>query len=274
VQQQPTALQQQASTDDKAGDLPTLLIIEDNQQLQYYLQDLFKDEYQVVLAENGKIGLEHAIEHIPDLIVSDIMMPVMDGYQLLDEVKSHSATNHIPVILLTAKSDKHSLLKGLKYRADDYLSKPFDDQVLRLKLANLLHLRNMWHQRYLAADTEQTGAIVMQFNPAQQAFIDKLNAVCEQHYQNGQFGIDELEEQMNMSKRQLQRKVKALCGTTPLSILKEVRLEKARVAIENGEQITQVAYSCGFNSYDVFSRAFKEKYQLSPKQYLAFIAQF
>ena len=258
-----------------SDNLPTILVVEDNLQLQQYIQQVLSPDYYVLLATDGKSGVECAIEHIPDIVISDIMMPIMDGYQLLEAIKSHPATNHIPVVLLTAKTSKQSLMTALSFRADEYVNKPFDYQILRLKLNNLLHLRDMWHQRYQQQNQatphstpDANPGIMLQLNPQNQVFIDQLTQLCEQHCHDSQFGIDELAEQLNMNKRQLQRKVKALLGTTPLALLKDVRLDLACQAIVRGEQITQVGYVYGFNSYVHFARAFKEKYQHSPKHYL------
>ncbi len=250
--------------------IPTVLIVEDHPQMQDYLKDCLTPDYRILLEGDGQTGLACAIEQVPDIIISDIMMPVMDGFELLSAIKKHPNTSHIPVILLTAQSDPQSRLTGLARRADDYINKPFNEHELRLKLQNLLHLRTMWHRSFalqhnnIPVETEPT---VMSLNPVQQKIIDQLNLVCEQHYQNGEFGIDDLAEHMNMGKRQLQRKIKALSGLSPITILNDMRLNKARAGIERGEQITQVAYSCGFNSYDYFSRVFKDKFGQSPKFY-------
>lgn len=253
---------------------PLVLVVEDNLQMQQFIKQILTDDFQVMLQPDGQQGMQYAVEHVPDIIISDIMMPVMDGYQMLEAIKSHPATNHIPVLMLTAKSGQQSLMTALHLRADDYINKPFDAEVLKLKLDNLLHLRQMWHQHYrqsLEQPSHQPGsdkAIVVKLNPQNQAFVDKLKQLCVEHGHNSQFGIDELEQMISMSKRQLQRKVKALLDTTPLALLKDTRLELARQAIERGEQITQAGYAYGFNSYDHFARAFKEKYQLSPRHYL------
>ncbi|NQZ10695.1 MAG: response regulator, partial [Algicola sp.] len=265
----PTVIEQPtlSETDEQR---PTILVVEDNVELQLYLKDILMPDYHVIMQSNGKTGLDCAIEQIPDIVISDIMMPVMDGFELLEAIKSHPVTNHIPVILLSAKTDFQSVLTGLTYRADDYIRKPFNYQLLRLKVSNLLHLRDMWHQHAEQTTSDTiSSAIVMHLNQQQQQFMDQLTECCQTNYHNSGFSLDDFAKEMAMSKRQLQRKVKALSGTNPLTILKDIRLQKARQAIEQGEQITQVAYTSGFNSYEVFARAFKEKYQHSPKNYRA-----
>lgn len=282
VEQAPT-VDVEVATIDENSQQPLILVVEDNPQMRQYLGKILKADYQLLFADNGQMGLDCAIERVPDIVISDIMMPIMDGYALLDALKSHPATNHVPVILLTARTDQHSQITGLQHMADDYISKPFNEQVLLLKLQNLLHMRTMWYQSYQLqqgalvdngqpanSETIHTAsqAIILQLNPVQQKVMDQLQQLLEQNYHKSDFGIDQMAEQMLMNKRQLQRKIKALCGENPLTMLKDLRLEKARLAIETGQQITAVGFECGFNNYDYFSRSFKEKYQLSPKHYL------
>lgn len=256
-------------------DKPTLLLAEDNTQMREYVADLLQAHYNVLTTNDGKPALEKAIETVPDLIVSDVMMPEMDGYELLEQLKNHSVTNHIPVLLLTARDDPASRIKGLTLKADDYIAKPFNAQELTLKLQNLLHLQKMWHERYQAlnddasADTMKAkprSALIVQLADEQQAVLDELKQVCLDNYQNHELKLADIAQMMQMTERQLQRKVKAISGITPKQVLRDVRLEQAKAAIERGEQITQVAYSCGFAGYDYFSRSFKEKYQITPKQ--------
>ncbi len=258
-----------SSLDDQS--LPSILVVEDHPQMRQYLKSCLVEKYRVLLANDGKAGFDCAIEQVPDIIISDIMMPKMDGYELLSAVKNHPNTDHVPVILLTAQSDQRSRLEGFNRRADDYINKPFVELELLLKIQNLLHLRAMWHksfERQRSDNLPDDSAIVMQLNPVQQKLVDRLNELCGQNYQNGEFGLDDIADEMAMGKRQLQRKVKALTGLTPIAVLNDIRLNKARELIEQGEQITQVAYSCGFNKYDNFSKAFKDKFGASPKNYL------
>lgn len=260
--------------DKNTSQKPTLLLAEDNQQMRRYVTALLSKQFNILTAKDGQEAIELAMEHVPDIILSDVMMPKVNGYQLLEHIKSHPVTNHIAMLLLTAKDDPASRLKGLTLKADDYIAKPFNANELQLKLNNILNLQTMWHQKYqtLLADNNDSQItaqpqpfITIELSDRQQEVMVELEKVCQENYHNNQFKLADIADKMKMTERQLQRKIKAISGLTPIQILKDIRLSQAKCAIESGEQITQVAYSCGFSGYDYFSRTFKEKYQMSPK---------
>jgi len=245
-----------------------VLIIEDNIDMQRHLENILSSHHQCLVASNGLQGLSLADEYLPDIIISDVMMPGIDGFEVLEKLKSHEVSTHIPVILLTAKSDHHSKIKGLSAQADDYLTKPFDAEELVLKIANLLKMRKKMQIKYESQwqgfSKNQTKEIP---DEVENAFLLELNNLFEQHYQDASFSMNLLANELAMSERQLQRKIKALVDISPLELLKRFRLDKSKIALKQDTQIGLVAQSCGFSSQTYFGRCFKEHFGITPKVY-------
>ena len=243
----------------------SVLIIEDNQDMQSHINDILSPFHQCLIASTGEEGLRLATDYLPDIVVSDVMMPGISGFDVLKSLKSSELTSHIPVILLTARGDSASKIRGLEGEADDYLSKPFDAEELRLRVNNQLNSRqklqhklaNQWQQNM---PTETEPAI-------EDKFLVRLDNVFEQCYKDCEFSMMDLANEMSMSDRQVQRKVKSLLDISPLEALKQFRLKKAKVLLESGDQIGIVAQSCGFASQSYFGRCFKEKFGLTPKAF-------
>ena len=193
--------------------LPVLLIVEDNTDMRGYIRKTLSGHYEIIEAENGKEGVEKAKETIPDLIISDIMMPEMDGYKLCELIKTHEPTSHIPVILLTAKADRESKLAGLETGADDYLSKPFDADELKLIVRNRIEERRKMREQFSRQIT--LGPKQISITSLDEKFLTKVLAIIEAHMDDENFSIDELSSEASYSNMQFYRKLKALTGQTP-----------------------------------------------------------
>ncbi|MDH3268751.1 MAG: helix-turn-helix domain-containing protein, partial [Ignavibacteria bacterium] len=200
-------------------------------------------------------------------IISDVMMPKMDGYEMMRRIKQDEKTSHIPVILLTAKSDRDSRLEGLGLGADDYLTKPFDTKELMARIKNLIETRILLQQKF------SSGAIVQKLkdkptlNPLDEKFINKVMNVIEAHLSEEEFSIEEISEEVGMSRTQIYRKLKALTGNSPSVFLRTVRLNKAKDMIQSKEfSISEISYKVGFSSPAYFSRCFKDKFGYPPSE--------
>ncbi|MFY9151258.1 MAG: ATP-binding protein [Prolixibacteraceae bacterium] len=255
------------------SDLPVLLVVEDSQDLKLYLKALLEKQYQLEFASNGKSGLEMAIEHIPDIVVSDVMMPVMDGITMLDILKHDFRTSHIPVIMLTAKADIGSRLTGLDKGADEYLSKPFNENELLIRLRKLIELRQVLHERYAAA-----GTVVLAENQPENledSFMQKIRSVMEANLSDDTFDAHKLSLAMSMSRSQLYRKFKSLTNQSVVDYFWTLRLCKARNLLQTTAlNVSEVAWEVGFKNLSHFSRAFKNEFGLNPSSVEKNTSQF
>ena len=242
-----------------------ILIVEDNNELREFLAEIFSTHYQVITAKNGLLGVEIAIAEIPDIIISDVMMPELDGYQLVQQLAQHDNTCHIPVILLTAKADKESELKGLELGSIDYIAKPFDTKELLLKVQNTLTKRtsllNLSNSTSQSHETQYISERDTHFNT-------KLNNIVEKNYSNSDFSVEQLVDQIAMSERQLQRKMKALFDQTPAEFIRNYRLQASKALLLAGKSISNTADLVGFNSSSYFSRSFKTAFKKSPSDFI------
>lgn len=252
-----------------------LLIVEDNEDLRSFLKDIFAKDYMPFEADNGQEGFEKAIEIQPDMIISDIMMPVKNGIELMKDIRDSIETSHIPVILLTAKSDIESKLEGLEYGADDYITKPFNTTYLKARVANILRTRQKLSQLYCYGQSESTANSEQPtieeettMTAFDHHFMDKLTQLIEIHLDNGELTVDDLVKEFPMGRSTFNNKVKALTGMAPVKFVQEIRLNKAGELIRKGElSIAQIAYAVGFNSSHYFNRIFKQKFGMSPTEY-------
>ncbi|WP_455584556.1 two-component regulator propeller domain-containing protein [Bacteroides sp.] len=258
----------------------SILIIEDNDELRHFLAAILGDRYSVCEAGNGKQGLEIIQKELPDLIVSDVMMPEMDGIELLEAVKANRDTSHIPIILLSAKASVDDRVKGLEYGADDYIAKPFNSAYLKARIESLIKQRSSLAAYYLrhplndvekAKDKqpdvrlEQVLETVPAFNDT---FIKEVIRLVDESLQNPDFKIDDLAETMNMSRAVFYRKIKTFTGASPIDLVKEMRLKRALELLDTGTcSLSEVAYQSGFSSPQYFSRVFKEQMQCTPNEY-------
>ncbi len=244
-------------------DKPFLLLVEDNYQIVQFVQLLLQSTYHILHAENGKAGIEMAIKHIPDIIISDVMMPFKNGYEVTETLKADMRTSHIPIVLLTAKSTQEDRNTGLKHGADAYLNKPFDKDELEIRLEKLIALRKTLISRFKNLEESE-----LENDQLENQFLVKVKDVVLQNIDNSEYRIDQLERALNLSKMQLYRKLKALTGMSPTIVVRDIRLNEAAKLLKQGElNVSEIAYAVGFNDPSYFTRAFKEKFGVAPSQY-------
>ena len=252
--------------DMKTSEKPVLLVVEDNSDVVYYLKSLLMVNYRVFHAANGLIGLEMASKLVPDLIVSDVMMPGMDGFELCEKLKSQELTSHIPIILLTAKASPEDRLTGLRTGADAYVKKPFSKDELLVSISNLIETRIRIRRHY--AEFHEHKTPYDESTAPETAFIQKLNQIISEHMDQENFDIVRLSRLLGMSRSQLHRKVKAVLDTTPALYIRRLRLDKARELLKNSpKSISEIAFETGFSSPSYFTYSFTETYGLSPSEY-------
>ena len=264
VEQEPVA----ALADDDQR--PLLLIVEDNPDVRFYITECVREEYRVVLAGNGTEGIQQARELVPDLIISDVMMPEKDGYELCDTLKNDERTSHIPIILLTAKADNASRIAGFLRGADAYLAKPFDVEELLVRLKMLVERQ----KRMIAYFSKKAGTEPDVVTPEQKeaydiehAFIGKIQQIIEANFADENFALPQLCEALNMSRSQLFRKLKALINVSPSDFIRTYRLQKAKSLLETTDlTVSEVAWQVGYKDVSHFSRSFHELFGVSPGQ--------
>lgn len=243
-----------------------ILIVEDNSDMRQFLRYTLEPHYQVFEAADGMEGWDAAIENLPDLIISDVMMPKMDGVELCEKLKKDQRTSHIPVILLTAKADKESKLVGLKIGADDYLAKPFDSDELLILLKNRIEQRQILRERFSKEITLQPKDITI--TSADEQFLQQALDIVEQHMGDFNFNVQMLREEMGVGRMQLQRKIKALTNQSPVEFIRVLRLKRAAQLIsQRKDNVSQIAYEVGFNNLSYFAKCFKEHFGQSPSEY-------
>ncbi|NER17065.1 hybrid sensor histidine kinase/response regulator transcription factor [Spongiivirga citrea] len=249
------------------SELPILLVIEDNNELRTFIQNNFVKTYQVLEAANGKTGLEMALEYVPDVILSDIQMPLMNGMELCDTLKADERTSHIPVILLTASFNQEHELKGLSSGADDYITKPFKLAILEQRIANQVNIRKQLRARY------QKGMILkpkdLALTSIDEAFLNNIKNILDSHITDSAFTAEKFCEYANVSRMQLHRKLVALTGMSTSAFIRSQRLQLATEMLKNSDQtINEIAYAIGFNTPTYFMRCFKETFGKTPSEYL------
>ena len=243
-----------------------LLVIDDNEEIRNILVDIFSPLYTVETASDGKEGYEKVKVMQPDLVISDIMMPGMDGFELCRRSKAELLTCHIPFLLLTAKGDEENRAEGYSAGADGYIAKPFSIKTLRTRVNSLIEQRIKLRERYrqkLLTDPSE-----IQIESENDKFIDTLVKAIEQNIDNSEFGIQELCEISRYSYQQVYRKVKALTGESINEFIRTVRLKRAaQYLAQSDTRISEIMYSVGFNSHSYFTKCFREHFGLSPKEY-------
>lgn len=248
------------------GEKPTILIIDDNNDIRQYERTLLQDYYFVLEASDGREGLEIARKEVPDLVICDVMMPVMDGLEFTQQLKTNTATSHIPVIMLTAKNLEEHCAEGYEQGADSYITKPFHSKVLLARVKNLLHQRAHLRQLFAqgAAEGKETEE-VSRLDDRDKAFVKQLHDIIKSHMGNSDFGVEDIGAEIGLSRVQLYRKVKAITGSSVVDLLRKARLAKARRLLEaNSMNISEVAYEVGFSSPSYFTKCFKDEYGMLP----------
>ena len=252
------------NAEDFDADRPLVLIIDDNNGMRAYLRSILQDHYNVSEAVNGQQGLERARREVPKLVVCDVMMPVMDGLEFTRRLKADTATSHIPVILLTARSLSEQREEGYGTGADSYLTKPFTGSLLLARIDNLIHSRTLLRSLFSGNSKEEEKKEEM-LGAQDQTFVTRLREVIRDNMGDSDFSVERIGEEIGLSRVQLYRKVKALTGQTPVELLRKARLERSRRLIEKTEKsVSEIAYEVGFTSPSYFNKCFKDEFGISP----------
>jgi DNA-binding response OmpR family regulator/nitrogen-specific signal transduction histidine kinase len=247
-------------------DAPVVLIVEDNIDLRNYISRNLGSSYQIMVAENGREGLKSAIDYIPDLVISDLMMPEMDGMEMCRQLKTDERTNHIPVIMLTARADRGSKLEGLETGADDYIIKPFDAKELKVRVRNLIEQRKRMRDKFREEFISDPVNMEIAY---EDQFLNKLTVIQNKYISDPDFRIDILEGELHMSRSQVFRKISALTGYTPNDLMRNLRLKKAASLFRSGHKhVAQIMHQVGFNSQSYFGKCFHELYGMTPTEYI------
>lgn len=238
-----------------------VLIVEDEQDIRENIAEIFKlSKFKVFEAENGQIGLDIAVEIKPDIVVSDILMPIMDGFGLLENLKTNPATDHIPVILLTAKTMMDSKLLGLKIGADDYITKPFNVDELVLRATNLVETRKKLRRTPIIPEK-------LKIESKDDLFIKKIYSIMEKNIDKFDFSVEDFVREMGYSRSAVQKKIKAITGKTATNLVRDYRLERAKQLIEQGAGfLSEIASMVGFNSLSYFSNCYKQYFGINPSE--------
>ena len=243
-------------------------MVEDNEDIRFYLKDNLKGQYQVEEATNGKEGWEKIKLLNPDLVVSDIMMPLMDGVELARKIKTETLTAHIPVILLTAMGSEEKQLEGLKAGVNDYITKPFTFEILASRIRNLLAQQKLLQKRFQKQIEVNPGEVTI--TPVDEKFLKQALEVVEKNMDNPEFSVEDFSRDMFMNRVTLYRKILSITGKTPIEFIRSIRLKRAAQLLEkSGMSIAEIAYEVGFNNPKNFTKSFKEEFKVLPSQYVA-----
>ena len=247
-------------------DAPVILVIDDSKDIREYVSSIFENSFTIFSATNGREGFEKAIEHIPDIVVSDVMMPEEDGFTFTKKLKEHQLTSHIPVILLTAKTHITSKLEGMGIGADAYVTKPFNSQLLKVTVENLIENRRKLQQRFAQEVVLMPKDIAV--SSADEQFLERLQKVLDENITEPSFSIENFGNEMNVSRMQLHRKLKALTGQSASEFLRSQRLKlAAKILREKKIPISEVGYTVGFNDPSYFTKSFKKEFGMTPSEY-------
>ncbi|MBK7629955.1 MAG: response regulator [Ignavibacteriales bacterium] len=245
----------------------TILIVEDSEDVRIFLKDILKEDYNLIISENGERGLTEAIENLPDLIISDVMMPIMDGIEFCKNIKSDWRTAHIPVVLLTAKASIDSKIEGLETGADDYVTKPFSLRELSVRIKNLLEQRKQLREKFGKDVNFKPENITP--NKADQEFLQNVMSIVEKNISNPDFDSEEFAKQIFLSRSQLHRKIQSISGQSTGEFIRAIRLKKAAgLILEKTFSVTQIAFEVGFNSPSHFTKAFKQMFECLPSEFI------
>lgn len=244
-----------------------ILIVEDNSEVRSYIKENLETNYRIEEAVNGEEGISKAIEKIPDLIITDVMMPKVDGFELCSKLKNDQRTSHIPIVILTAKSGDETKLDGLQIGADEFLAKPFSPRELEIRVGNLIHIRQLLREKYKEISIIKSEDV--KANPIDKKFLEKVFQLIKDHLEDQQFSVQKLADDMAMSVSQLNRKLNALINQSAGKLIRSTKLDYAAKLLEkNAGNITEIGYRIGFSDLPSFTNSFKEKFGVSPSEYL------
>lgn len=245
-----------------------MLVVDDNEDIRYYIRSIFEKEYKIIEAVNGKDGIEKATNQIPDIIISDLMMPEMDGFEFCKILKADEKTSHIPIVMLTAKANVESRIEGFELGADDYLIKPFNSQEMQARVKNLLVIREKLKKYYQRNSNEKPEDKDIKINIIDERFLKRVKEIIDAHLSDSQFSIEQLADEVSLSTNQLRRKIKALSNQTIVEFIRVYRLEKAAYLLsQNAGNVSEIAFNVGFDSLSYFSKVFQETYGVLPSDF-------
>jgi len=248
-------------------EMPVMLIVEDDEDMRFFISDHFSDAYRVHTAVNGSDGMRKALEIIPDIIISDVMMPEMSGIDMCRHLKENKVSSHIPIVLLTARDSEMAVIEGYQVDADDYISKPFSTDLLEVRTRNLLKNRKRLRDCFLAACL---GNAVQNKNNTgmDHQFMNELTLFIETNIDEPVLNVEKLSDKLNMSRVSLYRKIKSLTGLSVIEFIREYKIKKAaELLLQSTYNVNEVCYKTGFTDVDYFRKCFKLQYGLSPKEY-------
>jgi signal transduction histidine kinase/DNA-binding response OmpR family regulator len=244
---------------------PTVLIVEDDADMRTFLHNRLKQSYHVIQATNGKLALQCLDNKYVDIVVTDVIMPEMDGFQLCTEIKANVDSSHIPVIMLTAKADLKSRIEGLEVGADAYVEKPFSIEHLLAQISNIFSNRNKIKQAFISSPAQNIASIAL--TKADEIFLEKVMTIINKNLADVSFNVVQLASELCMSRSSLHRKIKGVSELTPNDFIQLVRLKKATELLQDGSyRINEICYLVGFNSSSYFSKSFKKQFGISPKE--------
>ncbi len=253
----------QESSDTKNPDSKLVLIVEDNDDMRALIRDNLPKDYRIIEAVNGDAGFALALEATPDLIITDVMMPVMDGYELTHKLREHTATNHIPIIMLTARAADEDKFEGLEKGVDVYLTKPFNKQELLIRVRKLIELREQLLARVQTRPMITASEVMV--TSMDQQFLERLQKIVEENMGEETFQVEDIGRKIGLSRSQLQRKLSALLDCSPAAYLRRVRLERAKQLLEkNAGTVSEICFQVGYGNVSAFARAFRETFGESP----------
>ncbi len=247
-------------------ELPILLIVDDNKDIREILKSIFIENYTIIEAENGEIALTLSQKEIPDCIISDVMMPKMDGFEFTKAIKTNELTSFIPIILLTAKTSEETHLEALKNTADAFLTKPFNNEILKETVSQQIAERKKLQERYSKELVLKPTNIVV--DSYDEKFINKLQIILDKNLSNPDFTAEYFASEANLSRMQLHRKLKSLFGVSTTEFIRNERIKMAHDILKKSEAtISEIAYSVGFNEVTYFSKCFKDFYKIAPSEF-------
>jgi signal transduction histidine kinase/ligand-binding sensor domain-containing protein/DNA-binding response OmpR family regulator len=268
IQSSPVPGSSNGQEEGSANKLPTLLLVEDNEDFRFYLKDNLKMYYNIIEASNGKEGWSRVVSDLPDLVVSDVMMPQMNGMELCGKIKNDPRVSHVPVILLTARTAEEQKLEGFAAGADDYITKPFSFEILQSRIKNLIHQRELFHKDF--KKHFEVKASEMNITSLDERLIQNAVKAVELHVSDPDFSVENLSHELGMSRVHLYKKLLALTGKSPLEFMRSIRLQQAAQLLEKSQlTVSEVAYKVGFNNPKYFTKYFKEEYNVLPSAYAA-----
>jgi signal transduction histidine kinase/AraC-like DNA-binding protein len=266
LEEELNAAEEESVSEPFTGEKEIILVVEDSADVCRYIRGALEPQYKVIAAGDGLEGIETALQVIPDLVISDIMMPRANGYQLCKTLKQDKNTSHIPIILLTAKASEENILEGLAAGADDYVTKPFSTRILCARIKNLIDLRGQIQQNHRREMTLRPAKT--DISSLDREFFKDLHQVIESNLGDPDFNVDLLAKKLYMGRTTVYRKLQALCGENPTGYIRSYRLKRAAQLLKNGAvSVTEVAFDVGFNSRTYFTRCFKEMFQQLPSDF-------